>query len=248
MTKGKPSSRAIEASITFGRDDAASIGRDRIRLLQTVARAGSITAGAKAAGITYKAAWDALDAMANLFGQPLLETRVGGRAGGGAQLTATGLKVIEAYDKLEAEMARALRSVEPDLAGSGVKPIDLMSGFFMRTSARNALRGTITGMDSGALACEVAVEVSPETTIYALVTKSSVEELGLCRPLGHRTGESALCDDRAGRNAAGRIGTQLHSRNGAALRIVRRQRRSGSGYRRRQDIGRIHHGAQRRSP
>ncbi len=180
MTKGKPSSRAIEASITFGRDDAASIGRDRIRLLQTVARAGSITAGAKAAGITYKAAWDALDAMANLFGQPLLETRVGGRAGGGAQLTATGLKVIEAYDKLEAEMARALRSVEPDLAGSGVKPIDLMSGFFMRTSARNALRGTITGMDSGALACEVAVEVSPETTIYALVTKSSVEELGLC--------------------------------------------------------------------
>ncbi len=171
---------AIEASITFGREDAANIGRDRIRLLQTVARAGSITAGAKAAGITYKAAWDALDAMANLFGQPLLETRVGGRAGGGAKLTPTGVKVIEAYDKLEAEMARALRSIEPDLAGSGVKPIDLMSGFFMRTSARNALRGAITEISSATLSAEVAVEVSPGTTIYAMVTNESVRELGLC--------------------------------------------------------------------
>ena len=68
------------------------MGRDRIRLLQAVAREGSITAGAKAAGLTYKAAWDALDAMANLFGRPLLETRTGGRAGGGARLSPTGVR------------------------------------------------------------------------------------------------------------------------------------------------------------
>ena len=111
MTESKPSSRAIEASISFGRDDAANIGRDRIRLLQTVARAGSITAGAKAAGITYKAAWDALDAMANLFGQPLLETRVGGRAGGGAQLTPTGLKVVDVVDGLAFDELQRLSGV-----------------------------------------------------------------------------------------------------------------------------------------
>ena len=35
--------------------------------------------------------------MANLFGQPLLETRTGGKAGGGASLTPTGIRVIEAY-------------------------------------------------------------------------------------------------------------------------------------------------------
>ena len=99
----------IEAVVTLRSEAVAGIGRDRIRLLQAVAREGSISAGAKAAGLTYKAAWDALDAMANLFGRPLLETRTGGKAGGGARLTATGIRVIEAYNRLEAEMTRVLR-------------------------------------------------------------------------------------------------------------------------------------------
>src|SRR5690606_14185753 len=150
------------------------VGRERIRLLEAVARSGSITAGAKAIGLSYKAAWDALDAMANLFGQPLLETRSGGRAGGGAMLTATGIRVVEAFHRLEAELARVLARLEPELAGTGIRPLHLVSGFLMRTSARNALRGTITGIVSDVLTAEVAVSVSDETTIHALVTTESV--------------------------------------------------------------------------
>jgi molybdate transport system regulatory protein len=170
----------IEATITLSSADVSGVGRERIRLLQAVAREGSITAGAKAAGLTYKAAWDALDAMTNLFGQPLLERRTGGKAGGGAILTSTGLRVIEAFGRLEAEMARVLRALEPDLAGSGITPLNLVSGFFMKTSARNALRGTITAIKADALSAEIAVAVSDDTTIYALVTSESVAGLGLC--------------------------------------------------------------------
>ncbi len=170
----------IEAAILIRGDHAPAMGRDRVRLLQAVAREGSITAGAKAVGLTYKAAWDALDAMANLFGQPLLETRTGGRAGGGALLTAAGLKVIEAFGRLEGEMARVMRALEPDLAGSGISPLNLVSGFLMRTSARNALRGRITRILAAELNAEVAVAVSDDTTIHALVTIESVRELGLC--------------------------------------------------------------------
>jgi molybdate transport system regulatory protein len=170
----------IEALVTLRSEDVRAVGRDRIRLLEAVAREGSITAGAKATGITYKAAWDALDAMANLFGQPLLETRAGGRTGGGARLTPSGLRVIEAFHRLEAEMARILRRLEPDLAGTGISPLDLVSGFLMKTSARNALRGTIANIASDTLASEIAVAVSGDTTIYALVTNESVRELGLC--------------------------------------------------------------------
>ena len=97
------------------RSDARGVGRDRVRLLQAVAREGSITAGAKAVGLTYKAAWDALEAMSNLFGRPLLETRTGGRRGGGAHLTPAGVQVVEAFERLESEMARVLRVIEPDL-------------------------------------------------------------------------------------------------------------------------------------
>jgi molybdate transport system regulatory protein len=170
---------AIEALVTLKGDETASVGRDRIRLLETVARAGSISAGARAAGITYKAAWDALDAMSNLFGTPLLVTRAGGSAGGGATLTPTGIRVIEAFRRLEAEMARVLRDLEPDLAGTGVTPLNLVSGFLMKTSARNALRGTIDSIVSDALSAEVAVTVSGDTTLHALVTQASLGELGL---------------------------------------------------------------------
>jgi molybdate transport system regulatory protein len=170
----------IEAIVTLGSENATGVGRDRIRLLQAVAREGSITAGAKAAGLTYKAAWDALDAMTNLFGRPLLETRTGGRAGGGASLTPAGLRVIEAFGRLEAEMARVFRALEPALAGSGITPFNLVSGFLMRTSARNALRGTITAIQSDTLSAEVAVAVSDDTTIHSLVTAESVRDLGLC--------------------------------------------------------------------
>ena len=170
----------IEAVVSLTSADVRSVGRDRIRLLEAVAREGSITAGAKAVGLTYKAGWDALDAMANLFGQPLLATRSGGKSGGGSVLTPAGVAVIEAFHRLEAEMARVLRTLEPDLAGTGISPLNLMSGFLMKTSARNSLRGTITAIVSDAITAEVALAVSSDTTIYALVTADSMRELGLC--------------------------------------------------------------------
>ena len=110
----------------------------------------------------------------------LLETRTGGKAGGGARLTPTGVRVIEAYEHLEAEMTRVLRVLEPELAGTGISPLHLMSGFLMRTSARNALRGKITAMRSDRLNTEIAVAVSDGATIYATVTNESVRTLGLC--------------------------------------------------------------------
>lgn len=169
----------IEASVMLKGAETPGIGRERIRLLEAVARQGSITAGARAVGVSYKAAWDALDAMANLFGQPLLQTRAGGRAGGGARLTAAGIRVVEAYHRLEAELTQVLGRLEPELAGTGIRPRQLVSGFLMRTSARNALRGTITDIVADALTADIAVAVGGETVIHALVTTESVRDLGL---------------------------------------------------------------------
>ena len=171
---------AIDAAISLRSGAFPSIGRERIRLLQAVASEGSITAAAKSVGLSYKAAWDALDAMANLFGAPLLATKTGGAAGGGAALTPAAIKLIEAFGRMEAEMARVVRQIEPDLAGSGIRPFNIMSGFLMRTSARNALRGVVTAVRADRLNAEIAVEVSSDTTIHASVTAESARELGLC--------------------------------------------------------------------
>ena len=54
---------SIEAVVALKGENLSPMGRDRVRLLEAVAREGSISAGARAVGITYKAAWDGLDAM-----------------------------------------------------------------------------------------------------------------------------------------------------------------------------------------
>ncbi|EGH06474.1 helix-turn-helix, Fis-type:molybdenum-binding protein, partial [Pseudomonas savastanoi pv. glycinea str. race 4] len=45
----------------------------RIALLQHIAEQGSITRAAKSAGLSYKAAWDAIDELNNLAQKPLVE-------------------------------------------------------------------------------------------------------------------------------------------------------------------------------
>lgn len=50
----------------------------------------------------------------------------------------------------------------------------------MKTSARNAIRGSIVNIASDTLNAEIEVSVSPQTTIYSLITHASMEELGLC--------------------------------------------------------------------
>ncbi len=170
---------SVEAKIVLRSDSVHGVGHERIHLLQAISREGSITAGAKAAGITYKAAWDAIEAMTNLFGRPLLDTRTGGKAGGGAVLTPAGMQVIEAFTRLETEMQRVLRALQPALEGSGISPISLVSGLFMKTSARNALRGVITDIHADTLNAEVSVAVTPKIEINAIVTTESLRDLGL---------------------------------------------------------------------
>ncbi|CCJ48930.1 TOBE domain-containing protein [Bordetella parapertussis] len=58
-------------------------GQHRIDLLAQIEATGSISAAARAAGMSYKDAWDAIDAMNNLAGEPLVLRSAGGRGGGG---------------------------------------------------------------------------------------------------------------------------------------------------------------------
>jgi hypothetical protein len=55
-----------------------------VALLQKVAELGSITAAARAMGISYKGAWEAIEALNNLSERPLVERSAGGSGGGGS--------------------------------------------------------------------------------------------------------------------------------------------------------------------
>ncbi len=51
----------------------------------------------------------------------------------------------------------------------------------MKLSARNVLKGKVKQIKSGAVNCEVVIETAGGETIVAIITKHSVESLGLKR-------------------------------------------------------------------
>jgi molybdate transport system regulatory protein len=149
-------------------------GPGRIALLAKIAECGSITQAAKAIRMSYKAAWDAIDAMNNLAGEPLVERLAGGKGGGGTRLTARGEQLVANFRLIEREhrdFVQRLGGVADDYL--------LVRKMSMRTSARNQFSGTVTQVKRGAVNDEVVLEVAGGHAIVAIVTHESVDNLGL---------------------------------------------------------------------
>ena len=77
------------------------IGFKKIVLLEHIAESGPIAEAARAIGMTYKNAWDALAEMSDGLGQVLVTRQTGGKKGGGAQLTPQGHIVVESFRAME---------------------------------------------------------------------------------------------------------------------------------------------------
>jgi molybdenum ABC transporter molybdate-binding protein len=78
----------------------AVLGQGRADLLEAISRHRSITAAAKAAGMSYRRAWTMIQEINQAAGEPLVEAAVGGIKGGGAQLTERGRFAVEVYRQL----------------------------------------------------------------------------------------------------------------------------------------------------
>jgi molybdate transport system regulatory protein len=87
--------------VDLGEDRA--IGPGKIRLLEAIRDAGSITKAGIALGMSYRRAWLLVDDMNNCFREPVVAAQAGGTHGGGAALTAFGAKLIDQYRAIEAE-------------------------------------------------------------------------------------------------------------------------------------------------
>jgi molybdate transport system regulatory protein len=81
----------------FTLDGKNFLGRGRVELLQRIRETGSIAKAARAMKMSYKAAWDAVDAMNVAWRVPLVES---GPAG--SSLTEDAEHLIAAFQKAEA--------------------------------------------------------------------------------------------------------------------------------------------------
>jgi molybdate transport system regulatory protein len=82
------------------------MGLGRVRLLENIIEAGSITRAAAAMKMSYRQAWQMVEDMNSRSEKPLVEKILGGRGGGGARVTEAGEKAIRLFYKLEEDVAK----------------------------------------------------------------------------------------------------------------------------------------------
>lgn len=168
----------VLGGIWLGQDGEPVLGDVRITLLEQIDQTGSITKAAKAVGISYKTAWDAVDTMKNLSGEPLVESASGGKGGGGTRLTEPARKLVATYRLIQQEHERFLASLSDG--------IDDFQNFYqiirrlsMKSSARNQFFGKVTAIRGGSVNAEVELSLGGDDKIAAIITHESLENLGL---------------------------------------------------------------------
>lgn len=90
----------IKSRIWIDGKQGTFLAEGRIALLKEIIASGSISAAAKQMKMSYKKAWEMVDAMNKEAAQPLVIRISGGKGGGGTQVTQEGEKMIKLFEKL----------------------------------------------------------------------------------------------------------------------------------------------------
>ena len=87
-----------------------AMGPGKARLVMLIAETGSISSAAKRMGMSYRRAWQLVEALNKSFNEPVVLTAVGGKRGGGAVVTDFGKRLVESYHGMEAKASAAIAS------------------------------------------------------------------------------------------------------------------------------------------
>lgn len=99
-------------------EDDVVLSRWRIELLEAIAETGSISAAAERLHTPYRVALSKLREMEHGLGVALVETRIGGTHGGGAEVTAAARDFILRFHELEAGLDEWVRQRFREVFGS----------------------------------------------------------------------------------------------------------------------------------
>jgi molybdate transport system regulatory protein len=136
-------------------------------LLKGISETGSITKAAKVVGISYRSAWDRVEKMQDNVGRRLVESKTGGKTGGGASLTDEGRLLLREFRKTRKLLFNVLDDKE---AWEDV-------GY--KLSARNRLRAKVVEVKIGAVTSQVKMRLVSTNTLTSVITNEAVEDLAL---------------------------------------------------------------------
>ncbi|GAA4303740.1 winged helix-turn-helix domain-containing protein [Aestuariibaculum suncheonense] len=90
----------IKSRIWIEHEDNVLLGEGRVQLLKAIDETGSLSKAAKSLNISYKKAWDLIDSVNKSAKKPVTINTIGGKGGGGAELTGYGKSLILAFDDI----------------------------------------------------------------------------------------------------------------------------------------------------
>lgn len=172
----------LEGSVWMSVGGNSLGGQERIALLASIAECGSISQAAKNVKMSYKAAWDAIDGMNHLAGEPLVERVTGGKGGGGTRLTPRGVQLVKNFQIIAQEHQRFIAQLSQQAAGV-TNDYGLIRRMGMKTSARNQFLGTIqairSGAECGTVNDVVEMRITGGQPLFATITHHSAVHLDL---------------------------------------------------------------------
>lgn len=197
----------------------------RLDILRRIGAVGSISEAARGAGVSYKAAWQAIDTLSNLAGTALLERTVGGSGGGGAQLTPAGVQLLEAAQLLSAARAQVLAqwATNPAHPASAMPGAPGLAALGLRTSMRNQLPCVVKALQPQGQALRVELGLADGSALFSRITRESAELLGLV------PGRAVLALCKATAVQVVPAGEPVAGRNRLLGRVSRASRASGGG-------------------
>ena len=168
----------VSSTLTFELLNKPFLLEKRIELLKAIKQTGSINKAAKVVPMSYKGAWEAIEAMNNLANSAIVLRETGGAGGGGTTLTEYGEKILQTYSLLKEEHKKFIENLNriTDLNSGTLKTIRRLS---MQISARNQIVGVVQDIVLGEVNAQISLKLKSGNILTSTITNSAVQNLGL---------------------------------------------------------------------
>jgi molybdate transport system regulatory protein len=168
----------IEGRIWFKKAGKNLLGNGRVELLEKIDEYGSISKASKAMKMSYKAAWDMVDAMNNLSDKPLVQKVTGGKNGGGTQLTDAGLALINTFKKFKKFYSALLLEVDSTELDCD-NHLSLIRKLHMKSSSRNMISCHIQDFRKAEYNTKVDLCISDDLVLHAIIPTPTFMDMEL---------------------------------------------------------------------
>ena len=153
--------------LSFQSDKGTVVDEADARLLRRISETGSLAEAARMLGMSYRSAWGRIRKLESAYGRRILDTKVGGTSGGGAELTPAGLALFQEFRHIRKYLFNAMDDKE---SAGNVR---------YKLSARNTIESEVTGIERGDITSLIRMTSAEPVSLTSIISNEAVDDLGL---------------------------------------------------------------------